>query len=186
MEPTHHSPTVLSYAESVLELAEEQGHAEAVGAELASIAEVLEQNPTFAQFLADPGISHAERDRVLGEAFGGGHASPLVWNFIRVLNARAKLGLLPDVIAAYGDLYDEKHGKVEVDVTVAKRLDADELAFVQHRIGEALKKDAVVHQYVDESLIGGMVLRVGDRLIDSSVKDQLQAIRKQMIANRPQ
>jgi F-type H+-transporting ATPase subunit delta len=185
MEPTHHSPTVLSYAQSVLELAEEQGDAEAVGAELSSIAEVLEQNPTFSQFLADPGISHAERDRVLGDAFGGGQASPLVWNFIRVLNGKAKLGLLADVIVAYGDLYDEKHGKVEVDVTVAHRLDADDLDFVRHRIGEALKKDAVVHQYVDESLIGGMVLRVGDRLVDGSVKGQLAAIRKQMIAQRP-
>ncbi len=186
METTHHSPTVLSYAESVLELAEEHGDAEAVGKELAAIAEVLEQNPTFAQFLADPGITHAERDRVLGDAFGNGHASPLVWNFIRVLNVKAKLGLLPQIIAAYGDLYDEKHGKVEVDVTVAHRLDADDLAFVTHRIGEALKKDAVVHQYVDESLIGGMLLRVGDRLIDSSVKGQLAAIRKQMLAQRPQ
>ncbi len=185
MEPTHHSPTVLSYAESVLELAEEAGQAEPVGAELASIAEVLEQNPTFARFLADPGISHAERDRVLGDAFGGGHASPMVWNFIRVLNVKAKLALLPDIIAAYGDLYDEKHGKVEVDVTVAQRMDADDLQFVQHRISEALEKDAVVHQYVDESLIGGMVLRVGDRLIDGSVKGQLAAIRKQMVAQRP-
>jgi F-type H+-transporting ATPase subunit delta len=186
MEPTHHSPTVLSYAESVLELAEEAGEAEAVGEELNGIGEVLEQNPTFAQFLADPGISHAERDRVLGEAFGGAQASPLVWNFIRVLNVKGKLGLLPEIIAAYGDLYDEKHGKVEVDVTVPHRLTADELDDVRQRVGAALKKDAVVHQYVDESLIGGMLLRVGDRLIDGSVKGQLQALRKQMLAQRPQ
>ena len=186
MDTTHHSPTVLSYAASVLELAEEQGQAEPVGRELASIAEVLGQNPTFAQFLADPGISHAERDRVLGDAFGGGHASPLVWNFIRVLNAKAKLAILPDVIDAYGELYDTKHGKVEVDVTVPQRLSPDELERVRTRVGAALKKDAVIHQYIDESLIGGMVLRVGDRLIDSSVKGQLQAIKKQMLAQRPQ
>ncbi len=186
MQTTHHSPTVLSYAESVLELAEEQGRAEPVGQELAGIGQVLEQNPTFAQFLADPGITHAERDRVLSDAFGNGHASPLVWNFIRVLNAKAKLGLLPDIVAAYGDLYDEKHGKVEVDVTVAHRLAPDELETVRQRVGSALKKDAVIHQYVDESLIGGMVLRVGDRLVDGSVKGQLAALRKQMLAGRPQ
>ena len=186
MEPTHHSPTVLSYAESVLELAEEHGQSQAVGGELISIAEVLEQNPTFAQFLADPGISHAERDRVLGDAFGNGHASPLVWNFIRVLNVKAKLGLLPDIIAAYGDLYDEKHGKVEVDVTVTERLTVDALEEVRRQVGSALKKEAVVHQYVDPSLIGGMLLRVGDRLIDGSVRGQLAAIRKQMLASRPQ
>ena len=186
METTHHTPTVLSYAESVLELAEEQGQAEPVGQEFARIGEVLEQNPTFAQFLADPGISHAERDRVLGDAFGDGHASPLVWNFIRVLLAKGRLGLLADVVVAYGDLYDDRHGKVELDVTVAHRLSADELEDVRRRVGAALKKDAVVHQYVDESLIGGMVLRVGDRLIDGSVKGQLAAIKKQMLTQQPQ
>ena len=186
METTHHSPTVLSYAASVLELAEEQGQAEPVGQEFARIGEVLEQNPTFARFLADPGISHAERDRVLADAFGGGHASPLVWNFIRVLLAKGRLGLLGEIATAYGDLYDERHGKVELDVTVAKRLSPDELENVRRQVGAALKKDAVVHQYVDESLIGGMVLRVGDRLVDGSVKGQLAAMKRQMLAQRPQ
>jgi F-type H+-transporting ATPase subunit delta len=186
METTHHTPTVLSYAESVIELAEEQGQAEAVGREMAEVGQVLEQNPTFAQFLADPGISHAERDRVLADAFGNGHASPLVWNFIRVLNGKGRLGLLAQVVAAYGDLYDERHGKVELDVTVAQRLASNDLEHVRKEVGAALGKDAVVHQYVDESLIGGMILRVGDRLIDGSVKGQLDAIRKQMLAARPQ
>ena len=53
------------------------------------------------------------------------------------------------------------------------------------QVGAALKKDAVVHPYVDESLIGGMVLRVGDRLVDGSVKGQLAAMKKQMLAQPP-
>ena len=88
-------------------------------------------------------------------------------------------------MAAYGDLYDERHGKVEVDVIVPQKLTPDELERIRRQVGAALKKDAVVHPYVDESLIGGMVLRVGDRLIDGSVKGQLAAMKKQMLARRP-
>lgn len=185
MDTTHHSPTVLSYAESLLELAEEQGQAEAIGEELTAVGGMLEANASFGQFLSDPAIGNAERERVLTEAFGGGQASPLLWNFLRVLNAKGRLNLLAEVIAAYGDLYDDRHGKVEVDMTVPAKLDADDLEFVQLRISEALKKDAVVHQYVDASLIGGMVLQVGDRLIDGSVKGQLAALRKQIVAAKP-
>ena len=89
------------------------------------------------------------------------------------------------MIDAYEDLLDERLGKVEVDVTVAVRLSPDELESVRQRIGAALKKDAVIHQYVDESIIGGMILRVEDRVIDSSVRYQLEAMRKNLLSAAP-
>jgi F-type H+-transporting ATPase subunit delta len=72
-------------------------------------------------------------------------------------------------------------GKIEVDVTVAQRLSDAQLEEVRRKVSTALKKDAVVHQYVDEKIIGGLVLRVGDRLIDGSVKAQLDAMRRQLL-----
>jgi F-type H+-transporting ATPase subunit delta len=56
---------------------------------------------------------------------------------------------------------------------------------VKQRVSAALKKDAVIHQYVDESIIGGMLLRVQDQLIDASVKSQLQAIKQKLRTMRP-
>jgi len=72
-----------------------------------------------------------------------------------------------------------------VDVTTAQRLSPEELEQVREKISVALKKDAVIHQYVDESIIGGLVLRVGDKLIDASVETQLQTIKRQLLAARP-
>ena len=184
MQTIHHTPTVLSYARSLLELAEDQNQADAIGEELVQLGQVLDANPVFVQFLADPGISVDERAKALVNTFGG-KISPLMSNFLGVLNRKNKMSLLAQIVSAYGDLYDEKHGKIEVDVTVAHKLTADELENVRQRVSSALKKDAVVHTYVDESIIGGMLLRVQDQLIDASVRGQLQAIKEQILSKKP-
>ena len=75
-------------------------------------------------------------------------------------------------------------GTVEVDLTVARRLMTDELERVRQRLATAMAASRA-HQYVDESIIGGMVLRVQDRLIDASVRYQLQAMKDRLIAAAP-
>lgn len=181
MQTTHHTPTTLAYAQSLLDLAGEQASPEGIGEELGQIAEIIEQQPTFAAYLADPGISNDERAKVLKDTFAG-KVSPLMWNFLGVLNLKRRLKDIPAIAAAFDDLLDEKLGKIEVDVTVAQKLSADQLEQVRQRVSQALKKDAVVHQYVDESIIGGLLLRVQDKLIDASVKSQLNAMREQLLS----
>jgi F-type H+-transporting ATPase subunit delta len=147
---------------------------------LDQLNEILEANHTFVLYLADPAISNEERGRTLSAIFRG-QVNPLLWSFIGVLNLKNRLSLLGQIIAAYGDLLDQKYGKIEVDVTTAHTLGADELEEIRQRVSQALKKDAVIHQYVDESIIGGMLLRVSDQLIDASVKAQLQTIKQSML-----
>ena len=178
------SSVATAYAKPLLELANEQDQAESIGQELRALREVVESNPTFAEFLSNPGVSEAERGEVLKRTLEG-RASPLMLNFLGVLNARGRAGLLAQVSQAYDDLLDELFGKIEVDVTVAERLGPEELEEVRRRVSEALGKEAVVHQYVDEAIIGGLLLRVQDRLIDASVRSQLRALRTQMLAARP-
>ena len=174
-----HSTVALTYARSLLEIADDRGEVEPVANDMGAVREVLEQNPTFAEFLRDPGISEEERQKVLDETFGGG-AHPLVKNFLGLLNDRGRVGRLPEVCDAFEYLLDRKLGKVEVDVTVAERLDEARLAEVRDRVGRALGKEAVVHQYVDPDIIGGMVLRVGDKVVDASVRRQLDAMRERL------
>jgi F-type H+-transporting ATPase subunit delta len=178
------SGAAVQYAKALLELANEKKQAEAIGQELHEIGEIIAANKTLKAFLSDPGISVADRTDLLNRVFKG-KVAPLVMNTMGVLNSKGRLGLLHSVIDAYEELLDEQLGKVEVDVTVATRLDPATLEQVRKRISEALKKDAVVHQYVDEKIIGGMVLRVDDQLIDASVKYQLEAMKRQLLSARP-
>src|SRR5439155_23633582 len=105
-------------------------------------------------------------------------------NFLGVLNEKGRLKLFVQIADAYDALLDEQFGKIEVDVTVAQKLSNDQLEEVRKRVSTALKKDAVVHQYVDESIIGGLILRVQDKLIDASVKTQIAALREQLLSAR--
>ena len=177
------NPTAVAYARSLLELANERNQADEIGQEMADIRDVLDQQPTFAAFLADPGIAGSERTATLERIFKG-RVSPLVWNFLSVVNNHNRMRLLGPIVQAFIDLLDEQRGNVEVDVTVAQRLSPDQLEQVRQRVSAALGKNAVVHQYVDENIIGGLVLRVEDRLIDASVKYQLEAMRERLLAAR--
>ena len=177
------NPTAIAYARSMLELATERNQAAEVGREMAAIREITDQNPTFAAFLADPGIGATELTATMGRVFRD-RVSPLVMNFLGVLNNKGRLRLLGPIAEAYVNLLDEQQGNVEVDVTVAQRLTPDQLEQVRQRVSQALGKNAVVHQYVDEDIIGGLVLRVEDRLIDASVKYQLEAMRERLLAAR--
>lgn len=178
------NPIAVAYARSLLELAAETGSEVKIGEELEGIGQVLTENRTFVLFLKDPSISGDERARMVRSIFGG-RLSPLLLNTLLVMNNHRRLRYLPELVDAYDALLDVKLGKVEVDVTVAAKLSAAELEEVRQLVNHALKKDAVVHQYVDESIIGGLVLKVGDRLIDGSVRTQLESLREKLLVAKP-
>ena len=180
----HSSPLSVAYARSLLELANVQNQAEPIGQELSEIEKVIESNPTFETFLSNPAIGQLERGKVIEKVFRG-RVSPLLANFLGVVNAKGRLGLLEQIASAYRDLLDEQLGKIEVDVFVAQKLTTDQLEQVRKQVGAALKRDAVVYQYVDDSVIGGLVIRVEDRLLDASVRAQLRAVRRRLLAARP-
>jgi F-type H+-transporting ATPase subunit delta len=181
---THITPLAVAYARSVLELAVERSIADETGRDFGQIAEVVDQNPDLQVFLASPAIGQVERGQVVDKAFRG-RVSELVLNTLLVMNRKGRLGLLRQVVAAYTDLLQEQQGIIEVDVFVAERLTPDQLEQVRRRVGAALKREAVIHQYVDPSIIGGLVIKVADRLLDASVRAQLRAIRRQFLSSRP-
>jgi F-type H+-transporting ATPase subunit delta len=182
-EHMHSSITAVTYAKSLLELATERKMAEDTGQQLLAIRQVLESNREFAEYLRDPGISRQERIATINRIFGG-RASDLVLKFLGVLGEHDRLRLLVEIENAYADLYEEQVGNVEVDVTSVSALSAEQVELVRQRVSAALGKNAVVHQYVDASILGGLVLRVQDKMIDASVRYQLKAIHDRLLSHR--
>lgn len=178
------SPTARAYAQSLLDLANEQKRAEAVGNELAELKKIIDENPGARAVFSNPAISIDERATMLDRVFRK-TVSQLLFNALNVMNKHNRLNLLGQVAVAYNDLLDDLLGKVEVDVIVAQKLSPEQLEAAKAKITQALGRDAVVHQYVDDSIVGGMVLRVGDKLIDASVKNQLQNLKQQLLASAP-
>ena len=179
----HNAPFAAAYAASLLELAKERQQAEPIRQELGNLRQIVSENHTFQLFLADPAISETERFATFDRIFAG-QLSPLMHNFIGVLNDRNRLGALIQIADAYGQLLDEQLGRIDVDVTVAGQLTPEQLEEVRQKVSFALKKEAIVHEQVDESIIGGLVVRVQDKLIDASVRTQLAAMKEQLLAAR--
>jgi F-type H+-transporting ATPase subunit delta len=179
MAKLHKNPLAVTYAQSLLELANERRLAEETSRELQGIGDIMAGEPVFAEYLSDPAVSRADRTAAIERIFLG-RVSELVYGFLGVLNEHGRMALLPQALSAFADLLDAQQGNVDVDVTSAQRLAPDELEQVRQSVGQALGKNAVVHQYVDDSIIGGLVIRVGDKVIDASVQQQLRSMRHQL------
>jgi F-type H+-transporting ATPase subunit delta len=185
-DQSHYSPAAASYARAMLEMSDEDRsiNAETIATDLRGLRELVEQNDMFRQYLADPSVSAESRGEVLKRTLAN-QVSPMVLRMLGVLNDKNRLPLLPQIANAFDDMLDERLGKVEVDLIVAQKLSPDQLTEATQRISQALKREAVVHPYVDESIIGGVIVRVGDKLIDASVKNQLQLIKEKLLAAKP-
>ncbi|MEY3022893.1 MAG: synthase subunit delta [Planctomycetota bacterium] len=174
------------YAQSLLEVCDKAGGnavAEACSSELREIAEIIRGDRRFAEFLKTPIIGHDQRKSAL-EKIVKGRVSDLVFRFIMVLANHGRAGRIADVADAFDGLMQDRLGRIEVDMfTVDGKASDEVIATVKARVKDAFAKDAVLHQYSDPDMIGGVKLRIGDQLIDGSVATQLRNMRE-TVANR--
>ncbi|HEY0009253.1 MAG TPA: ATP synthase F1 subunit delta [Tepidisphaeraceae bacterium] len=173
--------TSSSYARALLELADERGQTQQVSEDLATITQLLADNDAFRQYLADPTIGKKGRDEMISRIFGG-QIAPILSSFFQLLNARHQLANFPAIAQAFKKLINARSGNVDVEVMVPQLLSESELEDIRHQINTRLHKNSILTQKVDESLIGGLILKIGDSLIDGSVKTQLETLRRRMIA----
>ncbi|MEI7878006.1 MAG: ATP synthase F1 subunit delta [Planctomycetota bacterium] len=174
------------YAQSLLEVCDKMGGnavAEACSSELRDLAEIIRADKKFAEFLKTPIVGSDQRKATL-EKIVKGRVSDLVFRFIMVLANHGRASRIADVSDAFDSLMQERLGRIEVDMyTVDGKASDEVIATVKARVKEAFAKDAVLHQYSDASMIGGVKLRIGDQLIDGSVATQLRNMRE-VVSNR--
>ena len=169
------------YAQSLLELARGEGR-EAVEETLGELEDLLELargNPAFGEFLASRVVSADARAKSLKKMFDG-RLRPLTLRFLMVLNQKDRVGHLPAIVAAFDRVVQDEFGRIEVDVYTAQPVGGDDLSAIKEKLSASLGKDVVVHPYTDESMIGGIKLRVGDQLIDGSVAAGLRRMREKL------
>jgi len=183
MSSPQHSSAANAYARSLLELSNETGSAEVIGQELMELLEALDQDPSFATFLSSPAIGTKERQDVLDRAIRP-QVSPLLANFLGVLNEHNRLGDFGEVASSFADLLRQQLGKVDVDVVLPHAIDAAEQETIRQQVSRALGKEASINVSIDESIIGGIVLQIGDKRIDGSVKAQLDSLKQRLLASR--
>lgn len=172
------------YARSLFELAIAQGGSDmaaSIGEELGEVCEIARGDAKIREFISSPIVDPARRGESLRRAFAG-RVSPVLLDFLLVINRKGRLAELFGIEQAYEGMVAETFGRVEVDVfTTAGRVDAETATVIQEQLRKALGKDPVLHHYADPRMIGGVKLRIGDQLVDGSVAAQLRRMRQALI-----
>lgn len=165
------------YAKALFELAAAQQAVSEVEAELKLIVGALEQDPEIEQFLSLPSIDPEKKIAVLKAAFGD-RVSGLVLNTIQILVRRRRSDILKDVSEAYTKIAGESLGQTQATVYAAQSLTDEELAALTSQFGQMIGKKIIAQQVVEPSLLGGVQVRIGDRLYDGSLSGKLERLQK--------
>ena len=170
------------YARALLGASEDAGQTEAIVDQLDSwVSDVLEAFPQFEAVLASPWVSLADKERLIDKTLGG-RASPAVLDFLKVVAEHGRLDVLRDIRRVAHLLYDERANEFVSKSRLPRRWTP---TGGPHRSIETLRgilgQQPRLEHAVDPSLIGGLVLRVGDKVFDGSVATRLARVREQMI-----
>jgi F-type H+-transporting ATPase subunit delta len=168
------------YAEAAFQLATRDGTYDAWAGDLATAAQLV-GDARVARIVANPSVALADRSALLGRLLDG-RVSPLVLNLVRLLDQRGRLALLPAIAGELTRLLDALRGVVAASVTSAAPLEKDEVAAIGARLESMTGQTVKLTTAVDPSLIGGVTVQVGDRMIDASVRGRLERLRDQLVA----
>jgi len=168
------------YAEAAFQLATRDDSFDAWAADLA-IADQLVGDPRVARIVSNPSVPRADREATLDRLFAK-RISPLALHLVRLLDQRGRLSLLPAIAAQFTRQLDALRGVVAASVTSAAPLEKDEVAAIGARLESMTGQTVKLTTTVDASLIGGLTVQVGDRMIDASVRGRLERLRDQLVA----
>lgn len=172
-----------NYAEALLALARKANDTAGWGGAVSALGDAVAQDATLRHFLEAPQVSAAEKNAVLGKALAG-KVAPTFVRFVQKLVTNRRQMLLPAVAVEYHNLLDEAEGRVHARVTVSREFDAAARDAMTAALTKALRKTVVPHVTVDPRILGGVVVRVGDTVMDGSVRRRLGRLRDRLLAAR--
>jgi F-type H+-transporting ATPase subunit delta len=168
------------YAEALFTLATERGQREALDQEFRDLLELVRNERAIADFFASPGTPSDDKLAVIEESIAP-HVDPVTANFLRLLVQKSRETALVPILEAYQERVDRAEGRVEVRVTAAEPLDEGLLNRIANKLGEVTGQRIDLRSDVDPELIGGLRIRMGDRLLDASLQSRLRQLRERAL-----
>jgi F-type H+-transporting ATPase subunit delta len=170
-----------NYAEALLSLARKADDLPAWGRLIDDVANAIERDDRLRQFLAAPQVSADQKNAVLSKAYED-RAPRLFLRFLQQLVKNRRQNLIPEIATEYRDLVDEVEGRVHAQVTLAKPVDEEQHAAIARQLSHTLGKPVVPQIRINPNILGGIVVRIGDRVMDGSVRRRLGILRTRMLA----
>jgi F-type H+-transporting ATPase subunit delta len=168
-----------NYADALLALAQKAGDPAGWGALLTELAAAIESDTTLQRFLASPKIPGTNKTAMLTRALSA-HVPPHFVRFVQSLVRNRRQSLIPAIAAEYDDLLDGVEGRVHARVTVARETDADQANAIASELSRAMGKTVIPTLSVNPDILGGVIVRIGDTVMDGSVRRKLALLRSRM------
>jgi len=169
------------YSKAMFEIAQDENKLEAYGKELASVKKDLASAPQLKGYLANPQIQRKDKKELLGKLFEG-EVSETLLHFMYLLVDKRRIELFDAIEEIYHSLANEARGIIVADVTSAQPLTEAQQQKIARKLCEVTGKTIDLRLHEDKSLIGGIVVRMGDKRIDGSVAGRLQKLTAELLS----
>lgn len=165
------------YAGSLFDLASEGKALAGVEKDLGAVEALIAGSADFARLIKSPVFSAADQARAVSAIAAKAGIKGLVANFLQVVAKNRRLFALPGIIAAFREIAAEARGEVAADVTAAHELSAAQRQELASTLKQVAGKDVAINLTVDPSIMGGLIVKIGSRQIDTSLKTKLNSMK---------
>ena len=166
------------YARALFEVARQHGKLDEIREQLAQFADALNEHRELAVFFFSPYFSQMEKQEALGRVLQG--ADPIFMNFLNLLIEKHRMPVIFRIRDAYERMWEEENRTLPVEITSAIELDQGTVEKIAKQIGERTGRKVKLATRVDPEILGGLVVRVGNAILDASIRNRLEQLRRQV------
>ena len=170
-----------NYAETLLELARRAEDLAGWGKLIQDVANAMEDDGTLKLFLESPKVSEAQKSAVITEALSDRVPRHFLRFLLAMIRKRRQM-LIPEIATEYFNLVDQSEGRIHANVTVARESSESERNAIAEQLSKVLGKQAVLHINVNPAILGGVIVKVGDTVMDGSVRRKLATLRGRILS----
>ncbi len=165
------------YASSLFELALEANSEAAVAEELTRLESLIEESDDLKRLIVSPVFSAEDQFKAIGAIADKAGLTGLIGNFMRVVAKNRRLFAVPGIIRAYRMIAAKHRGEVSAEITTAHALSQEQETELKAALKSVTGKDVAMHVTVDPSIMGGLIVKVGSRQIDTSLRSKLSSLK---------
>ena len=178
-----HPVVARNYAEALLAVAQQENAVERFGELLDAVGGVIASDPTVQAVMMSPRVRKNDKKAMLAHALEG-HAPESFVKFLASVVQRSRQGLLADIGEAYQGLADKHFNRLHASVVTARDADQALRTVITERLTKTMGKSVVPHFRTDPAIVGGVIVRLGDRVLDGSLRRRIQTLRSKMLHSR--
>ena len=170
----------MRYATAVFELAKDGGDLAALESDVDALAAAVADSSDFVDLIKSPVYSREEQGTAMASLADKMGLSGVTANTLKLMASKRRLFVIPQMLASLRDMIAEEKGEVTAEVQSAKALSDEQQASLAETLKASVGRDVKMNVSVDESLIGGLIVKVGSKMIDTSIRSKLAALQNTM------